>query len=262
MTFQEILIIIAKVSYVVLIIASVFFGMTLAVQIYVSSVIKKVLKNSRANFDKILDKKSKTECLEIIKQTEIEVVDYIETQNLIKKRKKRNKLKKAFNAKQNAEITSDLNAKTVFLDLFKGTASVFSNYGGRERGYLSFTEREIFSVIDLLRIRIENIIDSSNVIWLKTINISTFIVALNFYKSLERFKNKVWVILIVSIIDFFLWFGRVFSPHSLTRYVLKEFASDNLSVLISKAMVEVCGKELAYIYYEKSLLKDKLSKDN
>jgi hypothetical protein len=134
---------------------------------------------------------------------------------------------------------------------------VFSYYGGRERGYLSFTEREIFSVIKLLRQRLEEIVDSSKIFWLKSVNISTFIIALNLYKSFENFKNKTGVVIAVWILDFFLWFGRVFSPHAITKYFLNEFAFDDLSVLIAKALVEVCGKELAFIYYQKSTLKEK-----
>ena len=114
----------------------------------------------------------------------------------------------------------------------------------------------MFSVITLLRQRLTNIVDSSGIFWLKSVNISTFVVALNIYKSVENFKNKVWVIVIVWFIDFCLWFGRVISPHAITKYFLKEFAFDDLSVLVSKALVEVCGKELAYIYYQKSTLKD------
>ena len=72
-----------------------------------------------------------------------------------------------------------------------------------------------------------------------------------------KLKDKVWVIIAVWLLDFFLWFGRVVSPHAITRYFLNEFAFDNLSVLISKALVEVCGKELAYIYYQKSTLNEK-----
>lgn len=238
MTIQEFLATLGTVSYVFLIVISIFFGMTLAVQVYVSSAVKKTLKNTRANFNKISDKNAKIECLKIISQAEIELVDALENQRKSKRKKQ----------------ADELNVKDVFLDLFKSTASVFSNYGGKERGYLSFTEREIFSVIQLLCKRVEDVVDSSGVFLFKCVNVSTFIIALNFYKSFENFKNKFWVSVIIAFIDFFLWFGRVFSPHSITKYVLKEFATDNLSILVTKAVVEIFGKELAYIYYEKSLV--------
>ncbi len=256
MTIQEILAIIGKISYVFLIVMSVIFGITLAVQTYVSKSIKRVLINSRENFDKIADKKAKAECLKIINQSKTEIVEFFEINAKNKKIKQNNKVKKAFNGKEIAVSDAETNIKSIFLDLFKSTASVFSFYDGKERGYLSFTEREIFSIINLLRERLEKIVDSSGIFWLKSVNISAFIVALNLYKSFEKFKNKVGVIVIVKLLDFFLWFGRVFSPHAITKYFLKEFAFDNLSLLISKALVEVCGKELAYVYYQKSTLKN------
>ncbi len=252
---QETLAIIGKISYMFLIVLSVIFGMTLAVQFYLSRSIKKVLKNSRENFDKIGDEKAKIECLKIINQSKEDIVYFLENNAKNKKIIKKNKIKKAFNQKQQSISADDFTAKDVFLDLFKSTASVFSSYGGKERGYLSFTEREIFSVVTLLRGRLKDIVDSSGIFWLKSINISTFILALNLYKSYENFKNKVWVIIIIWLIDFFLWFGRVVSPHAITKYFLNEFVSDSLSVVISKAIVEICGKELAYIYYQKSLVR-------
>ena len=258
MTFQELLPIIGKISYVFLIVMSVIFGITLAVQTYLSKSIKKILKNSRENFDKIADNNAKTECLKIINQSKTEMVEIFERDAKLKKIKKKNRVKKAINGKEKTVEDNSQTAKDVFLDLFKSTASVFSYYGGRERGYLSFTEREIFSVVNLLRERLKEIVDSSGIFWLKSVNISTFIIALNLYKSFEKFKNKVSVIIIVWLLDFFLWFGRVFSPHSITKYFLKEFAFDNLSVLIVKALVEICGKELAFIYYQKSIVAKKV----
>ena len=79
-------------------------------------------------------------------------------------------------------------------------------------------------------------------------------------ESFENFKNKFWVSVIIAFMDFFSWFGRVFSPHAITKYILNEFAFDNLSVLVTKAVIEISGKELAYIYYEKSTLKEKFDK--
>lgn len=258
MTMQDLLLIIGKVSFIVLIVMSVLFGMTIAVQTFLSVSIKRILKNSRENFDKIADTNAKKECLKIIEQSKTEIVELLDINAKTKKLERKNKIKKAFNGKEKTIEVSALNAKDVFLDLFKSTASVFSYYGGRERGYLSFTEREIFSVIKLLRQRLEEIVDSSKIFWLKSVNISTFIIALNLYKSFENFKNKTGVIITIWLLDFFLWFGRVFSPHAITKYFLNEFAFDDLSVLIAKALVEVCGKELAYIYYQKSTLKEKL----
>ena len=256
MTFNELIMLIGKISYPILIVASLFFGISLALQIYISSAVKKVLKNSRGNFDNIKNEKAKQECLKAISIAKDEAVCYFETQAKLKKERTKNKVKKAFKITEKQLIDNEINLKEVFLDLFKGTAGAFSNYGGKERGYLSFTEREIFSVLSLLRERLENIIDSSGVYVLKSVNISTFIIALNFYKSLEKIKNNLWVTVVFWLVDFFLWFGRVFSPNAITKFLLKEFAHDNLSLLISKAMVEVCGKELAYIYYEKSLLQE------
>ena len=159
MTMQDLLLIIGKVSFIVLIVMSVLFGITIAVQTFLSLSIKRILKNSRENFDKIADTNAKKECLKIIEQSKTEIVELLDINAKTKKLERKNKVKKAFNGKEKTIDVSALNAKDVFLDLFKCTASVFSYYGGRERGYLSFTEREIFSVIKLLRQRLEEIVD-------------------------------------------------------------------------------------------------------
>lgn len=250
----DFLVVFGKISYVVLIIGSIVFGITMAVQVYVSSIVKRLLKNSRENFDKILDLKSKKECLKVINFAKKEIVLYVGQSKKPKKAKGNNKENFTPQIVQKHSKNS-VELKDILFDLFKGTASVFSNYGGRERGYLSFTEREIFSSIDTLKKRVEEIIDNSGVIWLKTLNVSTILIALDTYKSFEDFKGKFWVSIFLKVIDFFLWIGRVISPIALTKYILKEFSSDNLSDLLKKSFVEICGKELSYIYYEKSLVK-------
>ncbi len=252
----DFLVVVGKISYVILIIGSILFGITIAVQVYVSSVIKKLLKDSRSNFDKIKNGDAKKECLDVINLAKTEVVLFMEQSKREKKLNRKAKDDSYVKIKQRCG-KKKVELKDILLDLFKGTAGVFSNYGGQERGYLSFTEREIFSSINLLRKRLEEIIYYSNIIWLKSLKISTVIIALDIYKSINDLKGKFFVAVCLKIIDFFLWVGRVISPSSLTKYILKEFASDNLTDLFAKSLVEICGKELAYIYYEKSLvLKD------
>ena len=93
MTIQDLLPLIGKISFIVLIVMSILFGVSIAVQTFLSVSIKRILKNSRENFDKIADNNAKNECLKIINQSKTEMVKIFDHSNKIKKLEKKNKIK-------------------------------------------------------------------------------------------------------------------------------------------------------------------------
>ena len=136
-------------------------------------------------------------------------------------------------------------------------ADPFSHYENKDRGYLSFTEREIFAVLDEFRLRLVDIIDSSKVIWLKGLKISFIIECWNIYDGAIKIKNRPFILLLASILDFFLWFSKFISPAGMSKYIVSSALGSSLSSLLSTSLIDIAGKELAVIYYEKSKSKER-----
>ncbi len=240
----------SKISYVTFIIGSVFFGMSIAFNLYLKGVIKKILKSTNEKFNQIEDKNSKDWCLNSIKNAQIEYVNYLNERAKIARRKK-----SLFSLKKNNKNETTMpntNALNIFTSLAKSVSMPFSFYNDKERGYLSFTEREIFLIAQQLRVRIEEIINSSNVIWLKSLKISFFIECWNLYDGAIKIKNKPFVLLFINVLNFFLWFTKFLSPVGVSKYIVSDAFSGGLSSLMSSALIEIAGKELAVIYYDKS----------
>ncbi len=124
----------------------------------------------------------------------------------------------------------------------------FSVQNGKERGYLSFTKNEIFKIFHSLLRRIDEILSKSGVSWVKNVKVSLLANGVSVYASYKNFVEKLWVSLIIKTINFFMWFFRVFSPVSITKYFIKDLSNQNLSFLVYDTIVELAGKELAVIY--------------
>ncbi len=250
---SEFLYYLSKITYVTFIIGSIFFGMSIAFNLYLKSVIRKVLKNTNQNFNKIQDEESKKVCIESIKNAQIEYVNYLNESARYARLQRKNKMLSLFNKNKVRVIEKpQSNAVSVFTNLAKSVSMPFSFYNNRERGYLSFTEREIFLIAQQLRARLEEIINSSGIIWLKSLKISFFIECWNLYDSAIKIKNKPLTLLLINILNFFLWFSKFLSPIGISKYIVSDAFSGGLSSLMSSALIEIAGKELAIIYYDKS----------
>ena len=255
----EFLIFFGKITYVTLIISSVIFGISIAVDLWINVTIKNINKETDFNFGKIKDEETKNLVISKIDNANTKFVDFLKESKKIDKQKTRNKIRKFFKLKEKKVDKTTLNAKDILIELAKGVYEPFSNVNGVNRGYLSFTEEEIFTTLKLLIERVEKIFNSSNVIWLKTLKVSTL---LQIYNVRGAIKNNLFITVSLSLINFFMWFGRVFSPVSISKYFLKTINSQNLSGLISYSVVNILGKELAVLYKENRLKSESLTKEN
>ena len=246
-------------TYVFFIVGCLFYGVSIGVNIYVKSVIKRINKNTNLRFNKIEDDISKNECLASIKDAQSEYIAYLDE---CKKRKKLiNKYKInslcSKKTKRIDDVENTTKSSDIFINLAKNMANPFSFYENKERGYLSFSEREIFAVLEEFKLRLIDIINSSNIIWLKGIKISFLLECWNLYDGAIQIKNRPFMLFAISIIDFFLWFNKLISPAGMSKFIVSSAMGSSLSSLISLSIIDVIGKELAVIYYEKSKIKEK-----
>ena len=256
---RDFLTLFTNVTFIIFIVGSIFYGISIGVNVYVKSVIKRIKNSTNQRFNAIKNETAKISCLSSIKEAQNQYLNYLEEKNKRQKAIRTNKILSLFSKKRITvyEEQSSIKAKDVFINLAKTMADPFSNYENKERGYLSFSEREIFAVLEEFRLRLVSIINSSNVIWLKSLKISFLLECYNVYDGAIKIKNRPFLLLVTTLLDFFLWFGKVISPVGMSKYIVSSALGSSLSSLLSSSIIDIAGKELAVIYYEKSIAKEK-----
>ncbi len=238
---------ISPILYVFLVIGSVIFGISLAVNIWLYKTIGKVRKECDNNYQKNVTENENIFIEFHINNAKNEYAKFIAQTKKSNEIKRKNKIKKAFKLKgKKIEVESSL--KDIFLKLISEVSKPFSNYGGEDRSYLSFTKNEAFSILKALSSRLDAILSKSGVKWLKNVRISYVATGVELYVNYKNFFEKTFTIIIFNLINFFIWFFRVFSPVSIGKYFIKNYYSDSLNVLICDTVIELIGKELAVIY--------------
>ncbi len=238
---------VAPFVYWFLIVSSVLFGISLAVNRWLFSSIIKVRNESDKNFKKYV---SERECERVnfaINVAKTRYATWLLQNEKNKKIIRKNKFRKALKLKDKPLINS-LSVKDVFVNLLKEVYEPFESLNGRERGYLSFSKNEIFSILNSVTLRVDEILSKSGAKWLKNVKIAVIVKGFNVYSNYKNFFSKLWVMIVYNFINFFAWFFRVFSPVSISKYFIKNLSSQNLSTLISDTLIEVIAKELAVIY--------------
>ena len=241
-----------KISFIFLIVMSVIFGVSVAMRKYMASVIKKVRKNSDANYKKLSNEEAEI-CNAAIIKAKSDYSVFLKESKKEKKLKNRNKIRKVFKLKEKPLPEKSVEIKEILVSLAGGVAEPFLGYKGKKkRGFLSFSEREIFTVLKTLKIRLKEIFDSADIEYLKDVKISFILECAGFVGKFGKIKNNGIYILAFKIINFFLWFTRFLSPTGIGKYLVKDIGGDNLQTLIADAFIDIVGQELAVVYKEKS----------
>lgn len=244
---REFLEVFSTVSYIFFIISAVTFGVSLAVKTLVTSTIKKLNAESDKNFDKIEENDKKLECEGVIKKAFKRYSDYCDLATERKKIIKNNKLRGTLKLPLKNEPEISDNVKDIFLSLIKDVSFAVNNQGG----YLNFSKNELFSMLKTLMQRLKVLIDSLDIVWLKTIKIPLIIYVLKIYSDFEKFKGKTAVLITVYLLNFAFTITNLISPVGATKKLANNISSDNFSKTLAKAIIEVVGKEWAYLCFEK-----------
>ncbi len=248
--FESVLSVFLDITFILLIISSVIFGISLALNLFISTTITKVKKESERIFQTIDSDKAK-KCLNIINNAKI---DFLEYKSQLKEKKrivKSNRFRKFLHLKEKDIKQPSIKQKDIFINLTKNISEVF-NTSEKQASYLSLSEQDIFMILLTLKERIEKLVTSADVIWLKKMPISIMVYTFNIYNEALKFKNKFLVALVFKIMEFISWFSRFLSPVSVSRYFLKSLSGDTLSDILSNSFIEIIGKELSVIYKNKS----------
>ena len=248
MPFYEVL---SKIAYVLFIIGSVLFGISLAVNLLIVSTVRKMTKSSSERFNDIPDAQKKEECLKVIKNAEHDFAKCVNEATLIRNVKRKNVVRKFFKLSQKQIPKSTCSVKEVFLNLIKDVANPMVDGSGR--GYTSFSERDVFRIVRSVKNRLYEIISSSNIPLIKTLKISFLLKCLDVYKVYSNFKENPLITVGFYLINFFAWFARVFNPVSMSKILINNAKGSTLTSILAKTTIEIVGKELAVIYYEKTL---------
>ena len=233
--------------YLFLIVGSVFFGISIAVNFWLAKTINNVRKESDKNFKKYLTDSEQNKVNLAIKSAKIEYSNYNIQKEKNKKINRKNRFKRTLKLKEKP-LLNEFDIKEIFLTFIKDVYSPFSYKNGEERGYLSFSKNEIFSILNLLTLRVDKILSKSGASWIKNVKVSFIVSGIEAYSQYKSFFDKLWVLFAYNFIKFFMWFFRIISPVAISKYFIKNLSSNNLSTIISDTLVEVVGKELAVIY--------------
>lgn len=244
---NEFLVGLSSVFNVIFIVSAVTFGISLAVKTLLIETVKKIDKESCKNFEKIDDNEVKAICSAVIDRLRTRYVNHSQQVEEIKKLNKLNKVRKFLKLKEYKSIQPSVDLKSIFLSLFKDLSYVFDGEGG----YLNFSKNELFAMMRTLTERIGKILDSSNVIWLKTIKIPFYVEVVKIYGSIEKFTSKPSVILATYVINFCLAISKFFSPISATKQLAGFVVDDSFSSILASTVISVVGKEWAVLCYEK-----------
>ena len=239
----------SDILYVFLIVSSVLFGASVAGKILVIKTLKNTIKESDKNFDKIEDNQISSK---LQNEVNLALERYlIYSQQLRKNAKiiRGNKVKKFLGLTQNKEIEVDDNLKDIFLSLFKQTSSVFEG----SEGYLNYSKNELISMLKSLCNRLGKILDSSKVIWFKSIKISTIVQIISLSKFIEDLTNKTSVIATSYVLEFMFFVASLFSPVSAGKKLTNKILGDSFSSTLAKTIITIIGKEWAVLCYEKHL---------
>lgn len=243
----EFLTVLSKIIYVFFIISSVLFGLSVAIRIYVMNTAKKIVKESNKNFGKIGDLEMISKCNSVVEEHICRYVSFSESAKLKAKAERRNKVKKFLKLKQKKVEDDKDSLKDISLSLFREISNCFEGSGG----YLNYSKNEIISMLKKLTLRLNAIFVSSDVIWLKTLKISSIARLITFTKNIEKFKGKTPVIILSYALEFAFSVSRILSPVSASKLLADNLVSSSFNSLLVSSVFTIVGKEWAVLCYEK-----------
>ncbi len=242
---DKILNLFSEVIFYVFAVTSVLFGVSLAVNLLITKTIKKVRFESDKNYHK-LSVEEQAKCDEIITTAKQELSLLAQQNKINKKIRQNNRFLKFFHLKQKEEIVVEKNFKNISNDVLQKVFNVFNDK--ENKTYLSLSERDVFLIAISLKDRLNSLISSSNIIWLKRLPISVVLYCLRVYNATIKIKNKFFVALTLKIIEFFSWFAKLISPTSVWKVIVKNLSGDTLEEIITNSIIEIVVKELCVVY--------------
>ncbi len=244
---ETIIVLISEFTFLIFIVTSLLFGISLAVNLFISNTIKKIRRESDKNY-KTLTNEEQAKCDLILSQARNDLSVLARQTKDNKKIRQNNRFLKFFHLKEKSEIVIEKDFKTIFRKTLQDIFSVFEK--GDKKSYLSLSEKDVFVIAISLKERLNSLISSAKIIWLKRLPISVILYCLSVYNTAMRIKNKFFVALTLKIIVFFSWIFKIFSPTGLSKKLVKDLSGDSVEEIITNSFIEILVKELCVIYKE------------
>ena len=235
----------SEITFYLFLVTSIIFGISLAVNLFISNTVKKINVESNKNY-KTLTVEEQSKCNEIISDVKKELSLIAKQTKYNKKVRQNNRFLKFFHLKEKSEIALEKDFKSVIRTSLKDIFNVFGSDG--KKTYLSLSERDLFIIATTLKERLNNLIVSAKIIWLKRLPISVILYSLSVYNTAIKIKNKFFIALTLKIINFFSWFAKVLSPASLWKKIVKDLSGESLEEVVTNSLIEITAKELCVIY--------------
>lgn len=241
--------VLSQILFVFTIIASVIFGFSIAVNLLISSVIKKINCETDKNYLQVpIDKRKLLD--EVIISTNEKLTKYVQENAEIKKLNSLNSTREKFKLPLYSVPTATITIKDVIADALDGVGRAF--YGDNDdKSYLNYTINDVYKILKTLKDRVKQILSSTGIIWLQELPISFFVLVFNVASEIDKIKNKTFVKIVFGVINFCLKFIKFISPVSASKELISGITADSLSELISYTITSVVVKELSVIYNNK-----------
>ena len=238
----------SEITFYFLLVTSFIFGISLAVNLLISNTFKKIRIESDKNYKQIPSEEIE-KCDAIIKDVKEELSQLATQTKKNEKIRQNNKFLKFFVLKQKEEIVIEKSFKSILSKLLQEIFNVFKDKNDKsKKTYLSLSERDLFLIAITLKDRLNSLISSAKIIWLKRLPISVILYCLSFYNKAIKVKNKFFVALTLKLIGFFSWFIKIFSPESIWKEIIKNLSGETLEEGIVNSLIEIMAKELCVIY--------------
>ncbi len=238
----------SEITFYFLLVTSFIFGISLAVNLLISNTFKKIRNESDKNYKQISIEEIE-KCNAIIKDVKEDLSQLAKQTKKKEKIRQNNKFLKFFHLKQKEEIVIEKSFKSILSKLLQDIFNVFKDKKDKsKKTYLSLSERDLFLIAITLKDRLNSLISSAKIIWLKRLPISVVLYCLSFYNKAIKVKNKFFVALTLKLIGFFSWFIKIFSPESIWKEIIKNLSGETLEEGIVNSLVEIMAKELCVIY--------------
>ncbi|MBR3804923.1 MAG: hypothetical protein IKJ14_06230 [Clostridia bacterium] len=239
--------IVSNVLFVTLVLSSIVFGISFSAKIFAVKTVKNLVRESDRIYDNIGDIEKTSRCDIIVKNKIEKYLLYHETARKNKKINRRNKIRKFFRLKEIKPIELNLSIKQLSLSLLKEVTAVFEGAGG----YLNYSKNEFISMLKTLIKRLDLIFESSGVIWLKTLKISTALHFVDVARSVSKFKGKTFVVIVSAFFEFCFFISRFISPVGASKKLANNVFSNSFSSLLVSSVFNIAMKEWAVLCYEK-----------
>ena len=237
----------SEITFYLFLVTSVVFGISLGVNLLISNTVKKIRNESDKKY-KTLTSEEQYKCNDIMNDVKVELSNLASQTKTNKKIRQNNKFLKFFHLKQKREIVIEKDLKSIVRPALQDIFYVFSN--GDKKSYLSLSERDVFILAITLKERLNDLISSAKIIWLKRLPISVILYCLSVYNTAIKIKNKFFVALTLKVISFFGWFAKVVSPASLWKKIVNDLSGESLEEVVTNSIIEILVKELCVIYKE------------